>query len=212
MSTASPKPAPQNPTMPSATPQPVPETAADQPPSAGRPRLLTPEKQQQFINLLHCGCSRAEAARAVGVSLRGAYRLYRDDPDFAAAVNLALCNSDAQAYRAITSAGPKNWRAAAWLIEHRTRREERPRAASPESLLKSQSFQDLLRDVVCQAIVANETALDPGVVQRKKRLAELREKIEDYRRRGENAVFLETTAHDLTREIAKILKLTLRPR
>jgi hypothetical protein len=195
---------------PTTPPQPAPKTPADQPPPTGRPRLLTPEKQQQFCNLLHLGCSRAEAARAVGVSLRSVYRFYRGDPDFAASVNLALCASDAQAYRAIAAAGPKNWRAAAWLIEHRTRREERPGATSPEAVLKSQRFQDLLRDVVCQAIIANETALDPGIVHRKKRLAELREKIEDRRRRGEDAVFLEQTAHDLAREIAKTLKLTLR--
>jgi hypothetical protein len=198
------------------TPRPTtPQSASDapaEPQPPGRPRALTPEKQQQFCNLLHLGCSRAEAARTVGVSLRSAYRLFRDDQDFAAAVNLALCSSDAQSYRAINSAGPKNWRAAAWLIEHRTRRQERPRAASPESLLKSERFQDLLRDIVCQAIIANETALDPGIVQRKKRLAELRQQIEDRRRRGEDAVFLEKTAHDLERDIAKILKLTLRPR
>ena len=173
---------------------------------------MTPEKQQQFCNLLHLGCSRAEAARTVGVSLRSAYRQFRDDPDFAAAVNLALCSSDAQAYRSITSAGPKSWRAAAWIIERRTRQDVRPLAAAPESILKSPRFQDMLRDVICEVVIANEIAVDPGILHRKKRLAELREQIEDRRRRGENAIFLERTAHDLAREIAKSLKLALRPR
>jgi hypothetical protein len=70
----------------------------------------------------------------------------------------------------------------------------------------------LLRDFICEVVIANEIAVDPGILHRKKRLAELREQIEDRRRRGEDAVFLERTAHDLAREIAKSLKLALRRR
>ena len=79
-------------------------------------------------------------------------------------------------------------------------------------LLKSPRFADLLRDVVCEAIVANEISVDPSVTRRKNRLAEIRSEIESRKRRGEEADVLESTAHDLLREIAKMVRLSMRGR
>jgi hypothetical protein len=78
--------------------------------------------------------------------------------------------------------------------------------------LQHPRFHELLREAICEAVVANEVCLDSGVVHRKKRLRTLRQEIEDLGRRGEDVSYLLNVAHDLTREIAKSLRLTMRSR
>lgn len=192
-----------------------PETASSDEPApstAGRPRLITPEKLAQFCDLLRLGLSRTEAARIVGVSIRTLYNHERDNPDLAEAIQQAMGASDTRAYRSVARAGDKSWRAAAWLIDHKTRQERRPNKLSAESLLKSPRLKELLRELICEAVIANEISVDPGVVRRKKRLTEVRSEIESCRRRGEEAVHLLKIADDLTRDIAKTLRLAMNVR
>ena len=111
--------------------------------------------------------------------------------------------------RSVARAGDKSWRAAAWLIDHKSRQERRPNKPSAESLLKSPRLKELLRELICEAVIANEISVDPGVVRRKKRLIEVRSEIESCRRRGEEAAHLLKIADDLTRDIAKTLRLAM---
>ena len=122
----------------------------------------------------------------------------------------ALLHTDARAYGAVVRAGEQSWRAAAWLISHRSRQQRAIQKPSAEALLNSPRFQELLRQLICEALVANDIRVEPGVVHRKKRLRKLRAEIETYRRRGQDASHLLNIAHDLTREIAKTLRLTMR--
>jgi hypothetical protein len=156
--------------------------------------------------------TRTEAARFLGVTVRTLFNYERDNPDFGEAIKQALLKTDRKAYNSVVSAGDKSWRAAAWLISHRSRQARPSRKPSAESLLKSSRFHELLREVICEAVVANEISLDSGVVHRKKRLRTLRQEIEERQRRGEDASYLLNVAHDLTREIAKSLRLTMRSR
>jgi hypothetical protein len=178
----------------------------------GRPRVLTPEKQLQFCDLLRLGLTRTEAARFLGVTVRTLFNYERDNPDFAEAIKQALLETDRRAYSSVVRAGDQSWRAAAWLISHRSRQARPAHKPSAEALLNSPRFHELLREAICEAVVANEISLDSGIVHRKKRLRTLRQEIEDRQRRGEDASFLLNVAHDLTREIAKSLRLTMRSR
>jgi hypothetical protein len=159
---------------------------------------------------LRLGLTRAEAARFLGLTVRTIFNYERDNPDFADAIKQALLDTDSRAYSSVIRAGEQSWRAAAWLISHRSRQGRPVQKPSAEALLKSPRFQEMLREMICEAVVANEIRVDPGVVHRKKRLRKLRAEIETYLRRGQDASHLLNIAHDLTREIAKTLRLTMR--
>jgi DNA-binding CsgD family transcriptional regulator len=176
----------------------------------GRPPALTPEKQSQLCEILRLGLSRTDAARILGTTVRTIYNHERHNTDFANAISQAQLDTDAKAYSSVLRAGEKSWRAAAWLIDHKSRTDRPPRRASAEAVLRSPAFQEKLRELICEAVVANEIRVDPGVIRRKKQLAKLRREIELRQRSGEETGYLQTIAHNLTREIAKMVRLTMR--
>ncbi len=105
----------------------APEEPDDAPDSRGRPPLLTPAVQAKLCELLASGVIIKTAAGFVGVSKAtihrwmalgrkkgsGIYRQFRQE------VLRALAQAEIREVLVINKAGPKDWRAAAWILERR---------------------------------------------------------------------------------------------
>ncbi len=107
--------------------------ATKQKPMFHQPRLLTPEVQDVIFEAIEAGAKLEIAAKAAGIGARtldgwlhhGRIEL-RDSPDmespcgdFVRAVTVASATFEIDCLAMIQDAAPKNWTAAAWLLERK---------------------------------------------------------------------------------------------
>jgi hypothetical protein len=83
----------------------------------GRPVVFDDAKQQIFLRLIAAGFTARLAARHVGVSLSTVRHRARQSPAFDAACRQAKDEAIPSLLETIRNAGPRSWRASAWLLE-----------------------------------------------------------------------------------------------
>lgn len=121
----------------------------------GRPCTLDRQKKTQICDLVSAGAKLADAALAVGVSVRTIQRQILRDPEFDQ--ELRLCQATpADPLRLMQSAARTHWRAAAWLLERENPELYGRRAASACSPAK---FQAALNTVLEAALEATPPEL-----------------------------------------------------
>jgi hypothetical protein len=74
-------------------------------------------KRTVILLALAAGASRQAAAGKAGISERTLYRWVAAEPEFAAAVEIALGTGRAVYEELLLEAAKKDWRAAAWMLE-----------------------------------------------------------------------------------------------
>lgn len=102
-------------------------------PGPGRPRAIDDQVQKAFCNLLLDGFSQRRSARLLGVNIRTVQLEKKRNPDFAALIDNALRQREANALRFVREAGRKSWRAATWLLERSCPAAYAPRQARRSS-------------------------------------------------------------------------------
>lgn len=126
----------------------APKPTAD-PPKArkpGRPNKLDDQAKSQILAMISVGCSRARAARFVGVRPTALTMLTKRDPAFAAELKQSEKRREMDALASIRRASGKSWRAAAWLLERTQRRQYgRPSTAkTPKRATKSSPMKGMM--------------------------------------------------------------------
>ena len=79
--------------------------------------LFTPQLQKRICDFVADGNTFKTACDAFGIGERTLYDWIERYPAFAAAVYRARAKAKAKLVRVITNAAPKDWRAAAWILE-----------------------------------------------------------------------------------------------
>lgn len=85
----------------------------------GRPTVLTPDLQKQYLRLLQIGMSQQEALLACGFDDKVIARARRADPIFAERINRAASEGKAMLVECVFQARKRSWYAAAWMLERR---------------------------------------------------------------------------------------------
>lgn len=97
----------------------------------GRPTRLTPDVHAALVEALTTGCYRETAARAAGIGVSTLYRwLEQGEADIEhdkatphrelrEALEKAEADAEQTALKIIRAAAPKNWQAAAWMLERK---------------------------------------------------------------------------------------------
>ena len=130
-----------------------------QPPGApmpgGRPVSFDQEKQDLFCAMIRTGCSRAAAARAVGVCPRTIRNTLATNAAFCEQFRSAESHPRLRALDDIARAARGNWRAAAWLVAYFDRVQRNRRRQQPE--------KDALEswDAILLQVTTAETELEP---------------------------------------------------
>lgn len=83
----------------------------------GRPRVFDEEQRKLLCGLIASGFTRKQATEHVGVSRRTVARALQDDEQFQNLLQNAELRQELRPIQHIASQMPKNWRAAAWLLE-----------------------------------------------------------------------------------------------
>lgn len=92
---------------------------------AGRPTVVTPEIAEQLCLLMAVGFSRRQAAAYLGISPTAITNAATRDPELAMELARAEQLADLQPELTLMAKSRKNWRAAAWYLEHK-RKHPRP--------------------------------------------------------------------------------------
>ena len=98
----------------------------------GRPVSFDQEKQDLFCAMIRTGCSRAAAARAVGVCPRTIRNTLATNAAFCEQFRSAESHPRLRALDDIARAARGNWRAAAWLVAYFDRVQRNRRRQQPE--------------------------------------------------------------------------------
>jgi hypothetical protein len=109
--------------------------------SRGRPTCVTPEVQERLCMLLSLGLSRRQAAAYLDIDHSTISRAASRDQELARRLSRAEQMSGVQPLLNVVAASRKNWRAAAWLLQHKAKY---PPALSPEE--KEEKHQAMLED------------------------------------------------------------------
>ena len=96
---------------------PKPTAEPTKPRKPGRPARLDDQAKAQILAMIAVGCSRARAARFIGVRSSTLSKLIKRDPDFADELKQAEKTREMDALTSIKRAGAQSWRTAAWLLE-----------------------------------------------------------------------------------------------
>jgi hypothetical protein len=89
----------------------------------GRPTVLTPPVKEELCKLLSIGLSRRQVASWLDIDHSVISRLAAKDEDFARSIARAEELAVVQPMMVMAAASRKNWRAAAWMLTHKGRRE-----------------------------------------------------------------------------------------
>jgi len=108
----------------------------------GRPSVFTPQLKEQLCLLLSVGLSRRQAAAYLDIDHSTISHAAGRDEDFARGLKRAEELSTAQPLMNLIAAGRKNWRAAAWFLNHKVKY---PAALSEEE--KDEQQQRKLADM-----------------------------------------------------------------
>ena len=84
----------------------------------GRPIIFDAVKQAKLCGMLAMGCSRAAAARYVGIAPSTIRRLMLANPEFREQIRQAEMDAEMLPLGEIRKAASKSWRAAAWYLQH----------------------------------------------------------------------------------------------
>jgi hypothetical protein len=131
---------------------------------------------EQFCLLLSVGFSRREASAYLGVDQSTVSRTIGRDPDLAFSVQRAEELSAMKPLITVMAESQKNWRAAAWLLDHKRKHrpaltEEEKKERQEERLADAKRRQELRNAVT----LLREEAEDEAKVREKLR----REKVQD---------------------------------
>ena len=85
----------------------------------GRPKVVTPQLQEQLCLLLSVGLSRRQAAAYLGIDHTTVSHTAARDGEFSADLKRAEEIAAGRPMLSIFAASQRNWRAAVWLVEHR---------------------------------------------------------------------------------------------
>ncbi len=107
----------------------------------GRPKVLTPKVMEELCKLLSIGLSRRQAAAWLDIDHSTISHMAAKDEDFARSIARAEELASVQPRMVLAAAARKNWRAAAWMIQHT---EKRPKARTAEE--KQQALDECLAD------------------------------------------------------------------
>jgi hypothetical protein len=83
----------------------------------GRPKVFDEKKRELLCGLIGIGFTRRQAAQHVGVSRRTVARAIQEDEEFGRHLHNAELNQELRPIQHIATQMPKNWRAAAWMLE-----------------------------------------------------------------------------------------------
>jgi hypothetical protein len=115
----------------------------------GRPKAVTPQIQEQLCLLLSVGLSRRQAAAYLGIDHTTVSHTAARDAEFSADLKRAEDVAAGRPMLSIFAESQRNWRAAAWLVEHRRLH---PPALTPEE--KAERHKESLEDARRQGEVA----------------------------------------------------------
>lgn len=87
--------------------------------AGGRPTVMTPQIQEQLCLLLSLGLSRRQAASYLAIDASVISRAIARDEELAINVHRAEELCTLQPLKTVIGESRKNWRAAAWLLEHK---------------------------------------------------------------------------------------------
>jgi len=127
----------------------------------GRPKLLEDEvRRAEVCALIAVGCSRATAARYVGVHPDTIRRAACRNEQFAAELVKAESKHEINQLMNINQAARSDryWRAAAWTLERKYPDQYRPRRAETITLGEISSLIGEVGEIVAQAMPAKESA------------------------------------------------------
>ena len=133
----------------------------------GRPKVVTPQLQEQLCLLLSVGLSRRQAAAYLGIDHTTVSHTATRDAEFSADLKRAEEIAAGRPMLSIFAASQRNWRAAVWLVEHRHLNAPPP---TPEE--KAERHKESLEDARRQGEVAraaSQSAWGVGPSARKKR-------------------------------------------
>ncbi len=111
------------------------------PSARGRPKVVTPQLQEQICLLLSVGLSRRQAAAYLGIDHTTLSHTATRDAEFSADLKRAEEVAAGRPMLSIFAASQRNWRAAVWLVEHRRLH---PSPLTPEE--KAERHQEDLED------------------------------------------------------------------
>lgn len=98
----------------------------------GRPSVLTAHVKEQLFLLLSLGLSRRQAASYLDIDHSTIAHACERDPDFARGLGRAEDLRVAGALLHVVAQARRNWRAAAWLVEHAPKIKHKPTAEDRE--------------------------------------------------------------------------------
>jgi hypothetical protein len=148
---------------------------------AGRKATMTPEITEQLCLLLSVGLSRRQAASYLDIEHSTITKTAQRDEEFAYLVRRAEELSTVQPLMQLVAESRKNWRAAAWLIEHK---KKYPSVMSEEEKAERQErrLADARRKVEfkTQIAIMNEEAHEADLKRREdRRIAKMRAEAEE---------------------------------
>ena len=85
----------------------------------GRPSKYTPEVVETIINSIRKGATHGLACQAAGIGEQTFYGWMKDFPEFSDRVKAVESEAAERWLAYIESSAPKEWQAAAWLLERR---------------------------------------------------------------------------------------------
>jgi hypothetical protein len=152
----------------------------------GRPRLLNPDKKEQFCQLLRIGAPRGAAARVLGMTAQTVRNAIRHDPDFAARAQEAEHACERRALLNIDSVARNSWRASAWLLEHRRGSRYKPYRPGVRAVLRSKEFRAALLRLIEKRPSSSAAPAEPKKPRTDPRSAALVAEIHSRQARGEH--------------------------
>jgi len=98
---------------------------------------------------LRRGVPKRKAAQLIGVAPRTIQQAVKKNPELASDIHQCILECHAQAAAQVSRAGEKNWRAAAWVLEHSSRKRGPGR---PPSFIRTHSFRKQLKKLIRQVL------------------------------------------------------------
>ena len=112
----------------------------------GRPPVLTPQLIEDLLKMLAIGFTRAQAAAHLRIDRSTIAHAAARDPELKAELKRAEELSELQPQLTIIAEARKNWRAAAWWIEHKAKHHPRQLDAAEKEERHQEQLEQIRRD------------------------------------------------------------------